>query len=133
MANTKKRSSGKSSGAHRVSGRDTISPKAITGCDEDLRRVAWSSSLGFQFAARYRQSDSPCYDSLVAKRISCGHERIVPNIGRNHTEAIARMRRALDMFVVEGIYTTIPLHQRILADPDFIAGKTDTSYLQSHR
>ncbi len=43
------------------------------------------------------------------------------------------MRRALDMFVVEGIYTTIPLHQRILADPDFIAGKTDTSYLQSHR
>jgi biotin carboxylase len=43
------------------------------------------------------------------------------------------MRRALDMFMVEGIYTTIPLRQRILADPDFIAGKTDTSYLQSHR
>ncbi len=40
------------------------------------------------------------------------------------------MRRALDMFVVEGIYTTIPLHQRILADPDFVAGKTDTTFLQ---
>jgi acetyl-CoA carboxylase biotin carboxylase subunit len=66
----------------------------------------------------------PYYDSLVAKLISYGKDR---------TEAIARMRRALDMFIVEGIYTTIPLHQRILADPDFIAGKTDTSYLQSHR
>ncbi len=48
----------------------------------------------------------------------------------DRTEAIARMRRALDMFVVEGIYTTIPLHQRIMPDPDFIAGKTDTNYLQ---
>jgi biotin carboxylase C-terminal domain-containing protein len=65
----------------------------------------------------------PYYDSLVAKLISYGKDR---------TEAIARMR-ALDMFVVEGIYTTIPLHQRILADPDFVAGKTDTSYLQNHR
>jgi acetyl-CoA carboxylase biotin carboxylase subunit len=42
------------------------------------------------------------------------------------------MRRALDMFVVEGIYTTIPLHQRIVNDPDFIAGKVDTTYLQRH-
>jgi acetyl-CoA carboxylase biotin carboxylase subunit len=41
------------------------------------------------------------------------------------------MRRALDMFVVEGIYTTIPLHQRIMQDPDFIAGKFDTSFLTS--
>ena len=63
----------------------------------------------------------PYYDSLVAKLISYGKDR---------TEAIARMRRALDMFVVEGIYTTIPLHQRILADPDFIAGNTNTTFLQ---
>jgi acetyl-CoA carboxylase biotin carboxylase subunit len=63
----------------------------------------------------------PYYDSLVAKLISYGKDR---------TEAIARMRRALDMFVIEGIYTTIPLHQRILADPGFVAGKTDTTYLQ---
>jgi acetyl-CoA carboxylase biotin carboxylase subunit len=62
----------------------------------------------------------PFYDSLVAKLIAHGRDR---------TEAIARMRRALDMFVVEGIYTTIPLHQRIMNDPDFIAGKTDTSFL----
>jgi acetyl-CoA carboxylase biotin carboxylase subunit len=63
----------------------------------------------------------PYYDSLVAKLIAQGRDR---------EEAIARMRRALDMFVVEGIYTTIPLHQRILSDPDFIAGKVDTTYLQ---
>jgi acetyl-CoA carboxylase, biotin carboxylase subunit len=48
-------------------------------------------------------------------------------------EAIARMRRALDMFVVEGIHTSIPLHQRILAHPDFIAGKFDTSFLERLR
>ncbi len=62
----------------------------------------------------------PYYDSLVAKLIAHGRDR---------TEAIARMRRALEMFVVEGIYTTIPLHQRILTDPAFVAGKTDTTYL----
>jgi acetyl-CoA carboxylase, biotin carboxylase subunit len=64
----------------------------------------------------------PFYDSLVAKLIAYGRDR---------TEAIARMRRALDMFVVEGIYTTIPLHRRIMQDPDFIAGKFDTSFLSS--
>ena len=62
----------------------------------------------------------PFYDSLVAKLIAFGHDR---------GEAIARMRRALEMFVVEGIYTTIPLHQRIMQNPDFIAGKTDTTFL----
>ena len=62
----------------------------------------------------------PYYDSLIAKLIAYGRDR---------TEAIARMRRALDMFVVEGIYTTIPVHQRILADADFIAGNFDTGFL----
>jgi acetyl-CoA carboxylase, biotin carboxylase subunit len=66
----------------------------------------------------------PYYDSLVAKLIAYGADR---------TEAIVRMRRALEMFVVEGIYTTIPLHQRILSEPDFIAGRTDTTYLQNHK
>jgi acetyl-CoA carboxylase, biotin carboxylase subunit len=64
----------------------------------------------------------PFYDSLVAKLIAYGHDR---------TEAIARMRRALDMFVVEGIQTTIPLHQRIMQDPDFVSGQFDTSFLSS--
>ena len=55
---------------------------------------------------------SPYYDSLIAKLITSGRDR---------AEAIARMNRALEMFVVEGIHTSIPLHQKILADPDFIA------------
>jgi acetyl-CoA carboxylase biotin carboxylase subunit len=62
----------------------------------------------------------PYYDSLVAKLITYGKDRC---------EAIARMRRALDMFVVEGIQTTIPLHERILSDSDFIAGRFDTTFL----
>ena len=63
----------------------------------------------------------PYYDSLVAKLITHGRDR---------DEAIARMRRALEMFVVEGIHTSIPLHQRILAHPDFAAGKLDTHFLE---
>jgi acetyl-CoA carboxylase biotin carboxylase subunit len=62
----------------------------------------------------------PYYDSLVAKLIAHGS---------NRAEAIARMLRALDMFVVEGIYTSIPLHQRILKHPDFAAGRLDTGFL----
>jgi acetyl-CoA carboxylase biotin carboxylase subunit len=62
----------------------------------------------------------PYYDSLVAKLIAHG---------RTRDEAIARMKRALSMFVVEGIYTSIPLHQRILSHPDFVAGKIDTGFL----
>jgi acetyl-CoA carboxylase biotin carboxylase subunit len=62
----------------------------------------------------------PYYDSLVAKLITYGH---------NRAEAIQRMKRALDMFVVEGIHTTIPLHEQILSHEDFVAGKFDTSFL----
>lgn len=62
----------------------------------------------------------PYYDSLVAKLITHGKDRC---------EAMARMRRALDMFVIEGIQTTIPLHEQILSDPDFVAGRFDTTFL----
>ncbi|HLJ48191.1 MAG TPA: acetyl-CoA carboxylase biotin carboxylase subunit [Bryobacteraceae bacterium] len=62
----------------------------------------------------------PYYDSMIAKLIAHASTR---------EEATARMLRALDMFVVEGIYTTIPLHQKILRDPDFIAGKLDTGFM----
>jgi acetyl-CoA carboxylase biotin carboxylase subunit len=63
----------------------------------------------------------PYYDSLVAKLIAYGNDR---------EEAIARMKRALGMFVVEGIYTSIPLHQRILSEPDFLAGDFDTNFVK---
>jgi acetyl-CoA carboxylase, biotin carboxylase subunit len=62
----------------------------------------------------------PYYDSLVAKLIAYGKDR---------HEAIQRMKRALSMFVVEGIHTTISLHERILSDDDFVAGRFDTSFL----
>ena len=63
----------------------------------------------------------PFYDSLIAKLITHGRDR---------AEAIARMRRALEMFVIEGIKTSIPLHRRILADPEFEAGRLDTHFLE---
>jgi acetyl-CoA carboxylase biotin carboxylase subunit len=63
----------------------------------------------------------PYYDSMIAKLVVKGRDR---------AEAIARMRRALDMFVIEGIKTSIPLQRRILADPDFAAGKFDTHFIE---
>lgn len=63
----------------------------------------------------------PYYDSLVAKLIAYGRDR---------EEAIQRMKRALDLFVVEGIHTSIPLHKRIMNEPDFIAGKFDTNFIK---
>ncbi|HEX6545590.1 MAG TPA: acetyl-CoA carboxylase biotin carboxylase subunit, partial [Bryobacteraceae bacterium] len=62
----------------------------------------------------------PYYDSLIAKLIVHGSDR---------AEAISRMKRALSMFVVEGISTTIPLHERLLEDEDFQAGRFDTTFL----
>jgi acetyl-CoA carboxylase, biotin carboxylase subunit len=62
----------------------------------------------------------PYYDSMIAKLIVKGRDR---------GEAIGRMKRALEMFVIEGIRTSIPLHRRILADPDFAAGRFDTHFI----
>jgi acetyl-CoA carboxylase biotin carboxylase subunit len=63
---------------------------------------------------------TPYYDSLIAKLMTYGRDR---------TEAIARMRRALDVMVVEGIKTNIALHRRIIEDPDFLAGRLDTRFM----
>jgi len=63
----------------------------------------------------------PYYDSLIAKLIVRGKDR---------DEAVSRMSRALEMFIVEGVFTTIPLHRKILADPDFRAGKFDTGFIE---
>lgn len=65
----------------------------------------------------------PYYDSLVAKLIAFGDDR---------AEAIARMSRALDQFVVEGIKTSIPLHKKIMDELDFAAGKLDTHFLDRY-
>ena len=63
---------------------------------------------------------TPHYDSLIAKMIA---------FGKSRSEAISRMQRALEMTIVEGVKTTIPLHQKILADPDFRSGRISTRFL----
>jgi acetyl-CoA carboxylase, biotin carboxylase subunit len=63
----------------------------------------------------------PYYDSMIAKLICHGKDR---------EEAMNRMQRALSQFVVQGIHTTIPLHQRIFADEEFRAGKFDTKFME---
>jgi len=62
----------------------------------------------------------PYYDSLIAKVISHGKDR---------AEAIARMRRALEEFYIEGVKTTIPFHLKVLADPEFQAGNLHTGFI----
>lgn len=63
----------------------------------------------------------PYYDSMIAKLITHGRDR---------QESTARMKRALGEFVIEGIKTTIPLHRRILDDPDFQKGHVSTTFLE---
>ena len=62
----------------------------------------------------------PHYDSMVAKLIAHGPTR---------EAAIATMRQALTVMRLEGVATNAPLHAAIMADPEFIAGGVDTSYL----
>ncbi len=63
----------------------------------------------------------PNYDSMIAKLIVHGNDR---------EEAMARMSRALEEFVIEGIKTTVPLHRRIFMDPVFRSGRYSTSFLE---
>ncbi len=63
----------------------------------------------------------PYYDSLVAKLIGYGRDR---------DEALARTRRALNEFIIEGIKTTVPLHQKVLANADFQKGHVSTRFLE---
>ncbi len=63
----------------------------------------------------------PTYDSMIAKLIVSAPTR---------PEAIMRMKRALDEFVIEGIKTTIPYHRQLMDDPGFISGEFNTQYLE---
>src|ERR1700760_2189376 len=72
--------------------------------------------------AQYEQGVVPqYYDSMIAKLICHGKDR---------EEAMDKMQRALSQFVIEGIHTSIPLHQRIFADPDFRSGNFDTKFME---
>ena len=65
----------------------------------------------------------PYYDSMIAKLVVYADTR---------EEAIMRMQRALDEFIVEGVKTTIPMHKRILADPDFLQGEISTKFMERY-
>jgi acetyl-CoA carboxylase biotin carboxylase subunit len=64
----------------------------------------------------------PHYDSLIAKLIVRG---------KNRAETLARARRALEQFIIEGVKTSIPLHRAILDDPNFIAGNFSTRFMET--
>ena len=74
-------------------------------------------------AAHSECTISPYYDSMIAKVIVHGRDR---------QESIARMKRVLEMSVVEGIKTTIPMHLKILSDPDFVAGRISTHFMERY-
>jgi acetyl-CoA carboxylase, biotin carboxylase subunit len=97
---------------------DTFAPSAgrITAL-----RIPGGPGIRVDTAAYSDAVIPPYYDSLVAKLVAYGHDR---------SEAIARMRGALEGFIVEGIKTTIPLHERIIADRDFATGNFDTHFLE---
>ena len=63
----------------------------------------------------------PNYDSMIAKLIVTAETR---------PEAIAKMKRALDEFYIEGIKTTIPFHQKLMNHPDFVLGNYTTKFLE---
>ena len=76
--------------------------------------------------------DSACYQECV---IDSYYDSLIGKLivhGRNRGEAISRMARALEMFIVEGVQTSLPLHQKILADPEFIAGNYHVGFLERY-
>src|SRR5699024_1129600 len=66
----------------------------------------------------------PNYDSMIAKLITTAQTR---------EEAINKMRRALDEFVIEGIKTTIPFHRQLMDNPDFIEGNYTTAFMNDFK
>jgi acetyl-CoA carboxylase biotin carboxylase subunit len=67
---------------------------------------------------------SPNYDSMIAKVITTD---------RNRDEAINKMRRALDEFIIEGIKTTVPFHRKLMDDPNYIKGIYTTKFMEDYR
>ena len=65
----------------------------------------------------------PYYDSMIAKLIVHADTR---------DDAIMRMQRALDEFIIEGVKTTIPMHKKILADEDFKQGNISTKFMERY-
>ena len=64
----------------------------------------------------------PYYDSMISKLIVSAQTR---------KEAITKMRRALDEYIIEGVKTTIPFHQQLMQDKDFVAGNFTTKFMET--
>ena len=64
----------------------------------------------------------PFYDSMISKLVTWGRDR---------SEAIERMRRALYEYIIGGVKTNIPFHQAVLENPRFVAGEIDTHFIES--
>jgi acetyl-CoA carboxylase biotin carboxylase subunit len=98
-------------------------PDKFTPCPGRITKWAPPGGFGVRVdsAMEAQAVVVPYYDSMIAKLITHGRDR---------QEAMARMRRALDEFVIEGIKTTIPLHKKIFNDPDFQKGHVSTSFLE---
>jgi acetyl-CoA carboxylase, biotin carboxylase subunit len=99
---------------------ETFAPSAgkITGF-----HVPGGTGVRVDTAAYAESVIPPYYDSLIAKLVVHGKDR---------AEAVQRMARALEMFIIEGISTSIPLQEKILADADFRAGRFDTQFLSRY-
>ncbi len=98
-------------------------PEKFTPCPGLVTRYHPPGGFGVRVDSAMESNCTvvPHYDSLIAKLITHG---------RNREESMARMRRALDEFVIEGIKTTIPLHRRIFNDAEFQKGRVSTSFLE---
>lgn len=94
----------------------TPSPGRITRC-----QLPGGPGVRIDTAIETGSEITPYYDSLIAKLIVRG---------QNREESLARMRRALDECIIEGIKTTIPLQRRVLDDPDFQKGRFSTAFLE---
>ena len=100
-------------------------PDSFTPCPGLIHAFSLPGGPGIRVdsAAHTDCTVSPYYDSLIAK---------VMTHGRDRQEAINRMRRTLELTVIEGIKTSVPLHLKILADPDFNAGRFNTSFMERY-
>ena len=98
-------------------------PEKFTPCPGLITKFSAPGGFGVRVDSAMESGAMvvPHYDSMIAKLITHGRDR---------QESIARMRRALHEFVIEGIKTTLPLHRRIIDDPDFQKGHVSTTFLE---
>jgi acetyl-CoA carboxylase biotin carboxylase subunit len=98
-------------------------PEKFTPCPGLVKKFQPPGGFGVRVDSAMEADTivSPNYDSMIAKLITHA---------RTREESLARMRRALDEFVIEGIKTTIPLHRRIFNDAEFQKGRVSTGFLE---